>query len=279
MLRSILVGYDDSHTAQTALRQAIDLAQASRAWLQVCFVEDVEEPESELTQAEATPDDIAVSSLDIAVGPETEDEPTINDRGPVLQEAADWCNEEGVPCVTRHLFGRFGERIVAFAYLHDLLIVGQSRNVRRGQRHRVGPHIRHLLWNCPVPMILGDSEYHQPLAATLLFEDNPYGGRALATTAILCDILDMRLHVAVPEGASPDIGTTETELEYALKPYDFQWDVRTFNRSPIETVYAANREWEDRMMVIPRPPKAWPWSTTTIDAVVSIPDAMKVIVP
>jgi nucleotide-binding universal stress UspA family protein len=279
VFRSVLVGYDDSHTAQTALRQAIDIARASRAWLQVCFVEDVQEPESELVQQSPTSDEIAMASLDIAAGPETQREKTLDDRGPVLQKAADWCNEEGVPCITRHLFGRFSERIAAVAYLHDLVVVGQSRDVSRGQRHRVGPHIKHLLWNCPVPMLLGDSEYHQPLAATLLYEDNPYGGRALSVTAALCDILDMELHVAVPEGASPDTGGTETELEYALKPYKMGWNLRTYERSPIESIYAANRDWEDRLVVIPRPPKAWPWSTTTIDAVVSLPDAMKIVVP
>ncbi|MFO7946573.1 MAG: universal stress protein [Armatimonadota bacterium] len=278
MFRSILVGYDDSHTARTALRQAIEIARVSSAWLQVCYVEDIEEPADDFLDEGATPDQIALPDGNVE-GDLQEVRPELDDRGPVLQEAADWCVEENIAFVTRHLFGRFGQRLGNIAYLHDFVMVGQSRDVSRGQRHRVGPHIAHLLWKCPVPMLLADAEYHAPVAATLIFENNAYGGRALRIAASLCEMLDLELHVALSRDASSDVNSIETEMQYAMKGREIGWDLHSFDASPVQTVYSANRQWEDELVVLPRPAKPWPWSTTTLDAAVSLPDAMKVIVP
>ncbi|MFP3903738.1 MAG: universal stress protein [Armatimonadota bacterium] len=279
MFRSILVGYDDSHTARTVLRQAIDIADASSAWLQICYVEDIEEPAEELLDGSVTPDEIAMPEGDIEEELQESAEPALDDRGPVLQEAADSCVDENIPFVTRHIFGRFGERIAGIAYFHDFVMVGQSRDVNRGQRHRVGPHISHLLWKCPVPMLLADSEYHMPVAATLIFENNAFGGRALRIATVLCDMLDLDLHVALAKDAAGETNSIEAEIQYAMKPHDISWDLHTFESSLVQTVYSANRHWEDELIVLPRPAKPWPWSTTTLDAAVSLPDAMKLVVP
>lgn len=279
MIRNMLVGYDDSRSAQAALQQALDIAEAAQAWLHLAHVDDTagrDEGRELLSSSSAADHTVAAVTADIET---IQPEPATETDGPVFGSAVEMCRRARVPYTTHQVFGSPGERLAHMSRLHNMLIVGESSEPRRGLRHHLGANLRFLLRNCPIPLLVCNYNYRAMDSALIVYQDDPAGGRALSMAGELCSSLNIRLTVVVAGKAPDDDDQTVVDLEWALRAFHVEHEIQVLDRTAAEIVSLISVEWGARCVVLPYPPLVWPWTVNAIKAALATPNLMRLIVP
>ncbi len=282
MIRNILVGYDHSRSSQAALQQALDIAEAAQSWLHLVYVDEaaVREDGLELLSSISVEDHgvaVAATAEEGAFAPEPP--PPVEAEIPVLTAGAEACYQAHVPYDTQRLFGTPGERLAHLARLQQLLVVGESSEPRRGMRHHLGPNLRFLLRNCPVPLLVCNYNYRAMDSALVVYQDDAAGGRALSLAGVLCSALNIPLTVAVAGRTVEDPETLVADLELALRVFHVEHEIQVLDRTVAEVVSLVPMEWAARCVVLAYPPLVWPWNVNAIRAAMATPNLMRLIVP
>ena len=285
MLRNILVGYDESLSARTALQQTLDIARAQHSWAHLVHVEpiaDVTIGGDLLGPPDHVQTALAMAEADVEADPETP-----LDTGTCLDAGAASCRDAEVPCTTRRVFGSPGETLAEMARLYDMLVVGESRVTREGQRPQIGGNVKYLLRHCPVPLMVASHNYQAIDGALLIYHNDAGGGRAFGIAGRLCAALNIPLTIAV-EGGSARRGRAAgsrqsdrlvAELEHALKAFHVEHEIRVLDRTGEEIVPLATVEWEARCVIMSYPPVVWPWGGSEIKTAMATAGLVKIIVP
>ncbi len=277
MLRNILVGYDDSRSARTALQQAVDIAEAAKAWIHLVSADEAAAADAG-TGLLVEPDHLQTALTAAEIGSETEPDAPL-DTGQSLDAGVNICRTANVACTARQVFGRAGEKLAEMARLYNLLVVGQSREPKRGQPHHSGPNIKYLLRHCPVPLLVGAETYKALDVAMVIYRNDAAGGRALNLAGELCSSLNIPLKTVIPAPDSDQTARTVAEIEYALKAFHVEHEVQVVERSAAELVPLASVEWGARCVIMSYPPVVWPWSAGAIRVATATPNLLKLIVP
>ncbi len=277
MLRNILVGYDDSRSARAALQQALDIAEAAQAWVHLVHAEETVGSDTELALL-AEPGPVEATLAAAEAGLEAEPDTSLQTEAP-LEAAVEACRNAKVPCSSRQVFGRAGEKLTEMARLYQLLVVGESSEPKRGQRHHLGGNLRHLLRHCPAPLMVCPHNYHALDTAMLIYRDDAAGGRSLSLAGELCSTLNIPLKIAVVEMASEHEERVAAELENALKAFHVESELQVLNRTAVEAVPLATVEWPARCVIMPYAPALWPWAPSAVKVALATPNLIRFIVP
>jgi nucleotide-binding universal stress UspA family protein len=285
MLGNILVGYDDSLSARTALQQTLDIAQAQHSWAHLVHVEPIGDV---TTQSDLLgPPDHVQTALAVAEA-EVEAEPDAPlDTGTCLDAGAVSCRDAEVPCTTRRVFGSPGETLARMARLYDMLVIGESRMTKEGQRPQIGANVKYLLRHCPVPLMVASHNYQAIDGALLIFHNDAGGGRAFNIAGQLCTALNIPLTIAVEADSVREgrgAGSRESdrlvaELQYALKAFHIEHEVYVLDRTGQEMVPLATVEWDAQCVIMSYPPVVWPWGGSEIKTAMATAGLVKIIVP
>jgi len=277
MLKNILVGYDDSRSARAALQQALDIAEAAPAWIHLVHAEEAVGADAELLLlSEPGPVEAALAAAEAGIETEPDAPP---DTEQALDAAVEVCHNANVPCTSRQVFGRAGEKLAQMSRLYNLLVVGESSEPKRGQRHHIGSNLRHLLRHCPIPLMVCAHNYHALDAAMLIYRDDAAGGRALSLAGELCSTLNIPLKIAVVEMAPEHQDRIAAELKNALKAFHVESELQALDRSGAEVVPLATVEWAARCVIMSYAPAIWPWAPSAVRTAMGTPNLVRFIVP
>jgi nucleotide-binding universal stress UspA family protein len=277
MIKNILVGYGGSRGAQVALGQALELAQAAGARIRLAMVENVADGPTEAGLVmEQSPEQVLLA----ATADRAEAEPDSMTPGPTLDDAAERCQAEHVPCSLARYYGDIGERLLDLSRLADLLVVGRRGESSRYRRSVLGRNARRLAAGAIIPTLFADRELLPLRSATLYYEPHPEGGRALAFAAEICSLLNVSLNVMCAGRGRLSAAAAETEARFALRAYHLDGEFVTGGQGGAEALQNAGLLWGDPLLVVPAPrPRGLFPDYSLLRAAMATPNANVLLVP
>lgn len=282
MIKNILVGYDDSRSAQVALEQAIDLAEAlsGRVHLLVATPDQETPPEPEIA-AEPQPLDI----VEITEDTEEVETETSGQRQivpPFVQEARLKLQEAHVGGGLRiTISGRPATCLREEADLADLVVIGRGGG-RAGHSWQVGPTTRQLLQGrLARPTLICASQYIEPESLLLVYRSADVAGRALSMAGEVAATLNIILDVVTTARDRHTAQRLSKQVKSALLAYHTEGDVVPSATDPQEALLTQGLQRNPSIVVIPEPPPpAWSWQISPLyTAALQVPDAMILVVP
>lgn len=277
MIKNILVGYGGSRGAQVALGQALEIALAAGARLRLALVETVADSAAETGLVT----EVAPEAMLLAAAVErAEVEPDSLGASPALEVAATRCREAGVPYSLARYYGDPGERLLELSRLANLVVIGRRGDGSRYRRSVLGRHARKLAANAQVPTWFADRELLPLRAVTLYYEPRPGGGRALASAAELCSLMNLTLNVMVTGGRRLSPAEALAEAQFALRAYHLEGELLTADRAGADAVQNAALLWGDPLVVVPGPaPGGLIPDFSVIRAALATPNSNVLLVP
>lgn len=285
MIKNILVGFGGSRGAQVALQQAIDIALPTTARLHLTQVESLSEVggDAALLPA-ATGSEPGVLSL--AEGPVTasaaEQEAGLlsGKSTEVLEMAAEVCRAENLLYTVNLLHGDAGQRLLHLSRLHDLVVVGRRGDERRYRSGVLGRTARRLAQGCVTPTLFADCEHLPITSATVLYEPQPGGNRALQQAAHLCSLLNAALNVVCVGYQGLTAEQALTEAQFALRAYHLDTELMPGARSAAESLQSAALLWASPLLVIPAPSRRGWWADHSLtQTAIAAPGTNVLLVP
>ncbi len=278
MIKNILVGYDNSRSAQVALAQAIDLAEAcaGRVHLLVVDTEEGLAPEPELP-AEPTLVEMAEPVEDAE---EFETESRVVPQ--FVEEARLKLHQAHVAGSIRITSGiRPAIRLREESSLADLVVVG--RGGRRGGGGGLAGRTtrRRLQARLRCPTLICASEYIEPKSILLLYEFSPAGGRAVSVAGELSATLNIDLDVVVTANKRYSAERLGKRVASALLAHHAEGEIISSVSNPAEALLTAGLDRDPSIVVIPQPPRPmWSWQLPPLyTAALQLPHTMILIVP
>jgi nucleotide-binding universal stress UspA family protein len=277
MLNNLLLGYDDSDGSRTALAQAIDIAEAAGSWIHLVHVDETDR--QDVAGLITGPADDGTAAVQAAEAGLDESERRVEDRSNVMADAVETCHDAHIRCTQRQLFGNPGERLAHIGRLCSVVVVGQRRPPGRDHTHRIGPNINHLLRHCSVPLMVCDTNYQRLDAIQVLCWDDATSGRAVSMAATLCATVNTPLQVEITDIDARETDRISHELEYALKGFHIEHEIRSLGRTAVEAMAIPAKETTARWVVLGYPATVWPWQPSPLKIALSTPNLVRVFVP
>ncbi len=278
MIKNILVGYDNSRSAQVALAQAIDLAEAfnGRVHLLVVGTEEGPPPEPELP---TEPSIVEIAEL----GEEAEElEPESRVVPQFVEEARLKLQQAHVGGSIRTISGaRPAVRLGEESHLADLVVVGRGGKPHSGSG-QVGRNTRQLLQGRLLrPVLVCSSEYIAPESILLVYQSSHAGGRAVSVAGELASTFNVDLDVVVIGPKRHAAERRRDRVESALLAYHTEGEVISSLTAPGQALLTEGLQRNPSVVVIPQPPPAmWSWQLSPLyTAALQLPDTMILVVP
>ena len=286
MIRNIVVAYDDTRTAQVAVEQAVDIAEATEGRIHLTVVAHQTTPSVDL----ATGPDLSgyggpppPPAIPEYASPEdrlSQDELDRNAYDEALT-AVEQCEKAGVAHTVSRLYGSPADRLVRRGMLADLLVVGRGAVGFNTEGSRLGMVPRQVLMRSVTPTLLCDVDYVPLREGLVLYEPTEAGGRALARAGEFCSYLNMSLTVVA---AHPDRRSGERTLRdacAALRSYHVDAECVSFPGSAADALQSEAAQRKAGLVVMPRPRRPlWSWQTpSALGSATSLPGALVMVVP
>jgi nucleotide-binding universal stress UspA family protein len=286
MIRNIVVAYDDTRTAQVAVEQAVDIAEATAGRIHLTVVAHQTAPAVDLsatgdmTGLGGPPPPPAIPEYTSPEDRLTQDE---LDRSAYDEafSAVEQCEKAGVAHTVSRLYGSPADRLVRRGMLADLLVVGRGAAGFKADGPRLGTMARQVLLRSVTPTMLCDVDYVPLREGLVLYEPTEAGGRALARAGEFCSYLNMSLTVVA---AQPERRAGERALREAcaaLRSYHVDADCVAFAGSAADAVSAEAMQRKAGLVVMPQPRRPmWSWQTpSALSSATSLPGALVMVVP
>jgi len=276
MIKNILVGYDESHPAQVALAQAIDLAEATsgRVRLLVVRIEEGPAPQPELAAEPGIVEMVDLGLDDEELEAESAGAPPFVDQARTKLVAADVGGS-----IRMVNGGQPATRLREEADLADLLVVGRSRAHSGGE---VGRTTRNLLKShLPCPLLICASQYLPIASLLLIYCQGQAGGRAVSLAGELSSTLNIDLNTVVTAPGRRAPRRERAQVESALLAYHTEGEVAATTEDPSQAVLTAGLQYNPSLLVIPEPSLLrWPWQLAPLySSALELPDTLLLIVP
>ena len=193
MIKNIVVGYDGSPGAQTALAQALDIAEGAGARIHLVAATEVAQPGAEQDML-SQPDVLDI--LDAAESLGQEPEETGVGTVDFVEEARLKCQEAHISCTVNVGPGPAARYVRAYSWLADLLVLGRGSRprLRAGQ---IGRTVHQLLRTAQQPTLVSGQEYVDVSSVMVVGSKSTVGGRALAMAGELGSKLNVPVDVLV----------------------------------------------------------------------------------
>lgn len=283
MIKNIMVGFGGSRGAQVALRQALDIARPASARLHLTQVESLDDlgTEADLLPR-ALPEPVVVSLAEEPVTSPEEQEAglTSGKATPVLEMAADVCRADNLPYTLNRLHGDPGQRLLRLSRLHDLVVVGRRGDERRYRTAVLGRTARRLALGCMTPTLFADREHLPLTSATVLYEPQAGGNRALARAAELCSLLNATLNAVCVGSQDVTPEQAVAEARFVLRAYHLDGELIPGAGRPAESLQSAALLWASPLLIIPTPARRGWWTDHSLThAALAAPGTNVLLVP
>jgi nucleotide-binding universal stress UspA family protein len=286
MIRNIVVGHDETRTAQVAVEQAVDIAEATEGRVHLVIVTQHVAPAVDL----AVTGDVGGFGAPVSppaipeyASPEDRLAQDELDRSAYEEatSAVEQCEKAGVAHTVSRLYGNPADRLVQRGMLADLLVVARGSVGFKTEGARLGMMARQVLLRAVTPTLLCDVDYVPLREGLLLYEPTEPGGRTLARAGELCSYLNMSLTVVV---AHPDRHSAERIMRdacTALRSYHVEVECVAFSGSAADAVRTEATQRKAGLVVMPQPRRpVWSWQTpSALGSATSLPGAMVMVVP
>ena len=286
MIRNIVVAYDDTRTAQVAVEQAVDIAEATAGRIHLTVVAHQTAPPVELgapTDLTGLAGPLPPPAMPEYASPEdrlSQDELDRNAYDEAIT-AVEQCEKAGVAHTVSRLYGSPADRLVRRGMLADLLVVGRGAAGFKADGARLGTMARQVLLRSVTPTLLCEVDYVPLREGLVLYEPTEAGGRALARAGEFCSYLNMSLTVVA---AHPDRRSGEKTLREAcaaLRSYHLDGECVSFPGSAADALQTEASQRKAGLVVMPQPRRPrWPWQTpSALASATALPGALVMVVP
>ncbi len=275
-MRNILVGFDGSRGADTALRQALPIADALGARVSLLqAVEPLDVVENPAGSEAFDPMAVVDRLEQMSIDPENRPPRAEDDAGAI---AARLCEDAGVTYRWRSQHGMATRVLSEQSVAMDLIVVG--RHGAAG-RYPIGRTASQLIFHPTAPTVVCQEAPVALRRVMLGYEPTTGGGRALRVAAALCSALNISLDVLV---ADPDRRRGRITQEYAsqtLRAYHVEGEQMRHEGPLHEGLRAAALELAEPLIIIGNGHRCClPWvRSRTIQAALNVPGAMTLVVP
>ncbi len=277
MIKNILVGYNNSRSAQVALAQATDLAEACAGRVHLLVVATDEGPPQPELPAEPT---IVEMAEPVEDAEEFETESRVVPQ--FVEDGRRQLHQAHVAGSIRITSGaRPAVRLREGSHLADLVVVG--RGGRRGGRSGlVGQTTRRLLQaRLRRPTLICASEYIELESILALYEAREAGGQAVSIAGELSATLNIDLDVVVTANKRYSAERLGKRVATALLAYHTEGEITSSVSNPAEALLTEGLQRDPSIVVIPQPPVSrWSWQLPPLyTAALQLPHTMILIVP
>lgn len=272
-MHNILVGLDSSRSAETALRQAIAVAEGLNSRLHLLRAIEPVGPGSEAVIDQ--PDD-PISILDRVDAMMEEDELGLPSDDDELAAALRLCEDAGVACSYQRLHGMAPHVLREQCVAMDLLVLG-----RRGAiaRKPLGSTTTSLLLHPIVPTLLCREETVPWRRLLLAYDGSPAGGRALKLAGGLASGLNVDLDVLVAEPERQRVSHALDYAKRALRAYHVEGEFVQHRGRIVEFLQGAALELQSSAVVVPDGHTRLWQRSATVNAAIKLPGCLTLVVP
>ncbi len=277
MIKNIVVGYDGSAGAQTALAQALDIAEITGGRIHLVTAE--EEAESGAEQDMLSQPDV----LDILDATDSLEEEAAEGSVAVpdfVEEARLKCQEAHISCTVNVGPGPAARYVREYAWLADLVVVGRGSRPRL-RAGEIGRTTRQLLQVAQRPILVAGQEYAKISSVMVVGEKSSGGGRALSLAGELGSELNVPVDVLVAGHPRHVLTRWSTQVRSLLRAYHVQGEVES-SEAPLPqalTTWALERS--PSVIVLPQVQRQLlSWRLASVcQTALQLPDAMVMVVP
>lgn len=228
MIKSILVGLDNSIFSESALKLGSQIAKASSTSLKGLFIEDTSKlldwkPYSQAGMA------IGVSSglpqpLPSEMQVEIEQQ-FKEDKNFARLSFNSCCQKENIEGSFSSSRGQVDKILASASKTVDLVIVGKNGKDDSTKKGKPGIHLNGLIANSTSPLLIANT-YKQKISRILLaYDGSDSSSRVLRTCAVLAKILNAKLHVLYVSKDSDEVEVKYGEARSYLNNCDINLDV------------------------------------------------------
>lgn len=274
-MQNILVGFDNSRRAETALKQALVIAEGLHARLHLLRAIEPVGPEDRIDLG-GPEDPVAVlDRIDAMTGEDDDAPPPDTDD---LAPAARLCEDAGVPCSARSLHGMATHVIREQSVTMDLLVLGRQGTTGR---RAVGATATSLVYHPTAPTLLCREDTVPWDRMLIAFEPSPTGGRALRTAGEISSKLNIDLDLLVADPKREKRAGSLEQAGMALRAYHVEGERIQHDGNLAEALRSTALELGSSVVVVPNGNGAiLPWSRSdVIRAAVEFPGALTLVVP
>lgn len=278
-MRNIVVGYDGSRASETAVEQALDIAELTGGRLFLATVTTV--TDGDLDAESMGQPDIAEMAMPPRQPGEEDEEGRAAARPLSLEEIHRTCQDRNIVCEDEQLFGRrAGARLLRRSWLSDLLVVGCGDERRSGA---IGPNVTFLLSELVSPTLVCARRRIEIRSVLMPYKISVSGGRALSFAGRLCEALNAELRVLVCEPKRSDAHDASESAETLLRAYQVDSAIDVALTVPQDAVRSAAMERDASFVIIPGAHKRYylfPWQRNeTLWRALEVPGAAVLAYP
>ncbi len=277
MIKNIVVGYDGSTGAQTALAQALDIAEITGGCIHLLTAEEVAELGAEQDML-SQPDVLDMLDATDSLEEETEEGGiTVPD---FVEEARLRCQQAHISCTVNVGPGPAARYVREHAWLADLVVVGRGsrRQLRAGE---IGRTTRQLLQAAQRPILVAGQEYVNISSVMVVGEKSSGGGRALSLAGEMGSELNVPVDVLIADRPRHVLTHWSAQVRSLLHAYHVE-DKVELSTAPLPqalTTWALERS--PSVIVLPQVQRQLlSWRLASVyQTALQLPDAMVMVVP